>query len=62
MSLYRNGQADEMTTILLTFPRSKELGGDAHGVAETSMRTTPNPDKKRTAGPACRIQGDKGEV
>ncbi|KAH0291907.1 NAD(P)-binding protein, partial [Aureobasidium sp. EXF-3399] len=54
--------ADEMTTMLVTFPRSSELGGDAHGIATTAFRTTPDPDGKGSAGPAIRIQGDKGEV
>lgn len=45
-----------MTTILLTFPRSKEQGGDAHAIVAT------DPDGKTSAGPAVRIQGDKGEV
>jgi dihydrodiol dehydrogenase / D-xylose 1-dehydrogenase (NADP) len=54
--------ADEMTTMLLTFPRSSELGGDAHGIATTAFRTSPDPDGKGNAGPAIRVQGDKGEI
>ncbi|KAF2088714.1 dimeric dihydrodiol dehydrogenase [Saccharata proteae CBS 121410] len=54
------GEADEQTTMLLTFPRSK--GGSAHAVAITGMRTAVDPDGKGSAGPACRVQGDKGEV
>jgi len=54
--------ADEMTTALLVFPRSEKLGGDAHGIATTTMRTSSDPDGKGTAGPAIRIQGDKGEI
>lgn len=54
--------ADESTMMLLTFPRSKELGGPAHGVAMTSMRVDADPDSKGTAGPAIRIYGDKGEI
>lgn len=50
---------DELTTMLLTFPREKE--GDAHGIATTSMRVATDPNKKGEA-PAVRIQGDKGEV
>lgn len=61
MKLYPTG-ADEMTTMLLTFPRRKELGGDAHAVAMTAMRAAVDPDGKGTAGPAVRIQGEKGEV
>ena len=51
---------DESTTMLLTFPR--ESGGDAHGVATTSIRVATDPDGKGTTGPAVRIRGDKGEV
>lgn len=58
---YHTG-ADEQTTMILNFPRSKELGGDAHGIATTSMRVSVDPDGKGTAGPAIRVQGDKGEV
>ncbi|KPI36249.1 Trans-1,2-dihydrobenzene-1,2-diol dehydrogenase [Cyphellophora attinorum] len=59
MQKYRLG-TDEMTTVLLTFPRSE--GGDAHGIATTSIRVASDPDGKRTAGPCVRIQGDRGEV
>lgn len=54
--------ADEMTTAMLVFPRSDKLGGDAHGIATTTMRTSSDPDGKGTAGPAIRVQGDKGEI
>ena len=53
--------ADEQTTMLLRFPRSKELGGDAHGVAMTSLRVNADPDGKGTV-PAVRVQGTKGEI
>ncbi|KAJ9638757.1 hypothetical protein H2201_005750 [Coniosporium apollinis] len=62
MKLYPPTGADEMTTMLLTFPRRKELGGDAHAIATTAMRAATDPDGKSTAGPAVRIQGEKGEV
>lgn len=61
MSLYKTG-VDEKTTVLLTFPRAKELGGDAHAVATTSLLVTGDPDGKNTAGPGCRVQGEKGEI
>ena len=51
---------DESTTILLTFPR--ESGGDAHGIATTSLRVATDPDRKGTTGPAVRVKGDEGEV
>ena len=56
---YKSG-ADEHTSMLLTFPR--EEGGDAHGIATTSMRVAADPDGKGTAGPAIRVQGSEGEV
>ena len=59
---YAKTGADEQTTMLLVFPRSAEKGGDIHGVALTSMRTAADPDGKGSAGPAIRVQGDKGEV
>lgn len=54
--------ADDMTSMLLVFPRSADKGGDMHGVATTGMRTAADPDGKGTAGPAMRVQGDLGEV
>jgi len=58
---YKTG-ADELTSALLVFPRSDKLGGDAHGYATTSFRTSSDPDGKGSVGPAIRVQGDKGEV
>ncbi|KAI9713690.1 MAG: hypothetical protein M1828_001379 [Chrysothrix sp. TS-e1954] len=56
---YRTG-ADEMTTMLLTFPRAGK--GAAHGVASTGIRTASNTDGKNSNGPSVRIVGDKGEL
>lgn len=53
---------DEMSTVLLTFPRSEAAGGDAHAVASTSIKLATDPDKKGTAGPAVRVQGTEGEI
>ncbi|MCJ1477537.1 hypothetical protein MMC13_006209 [Lambiella insularis] len=61
MNLYRTG-VDEKTTILLTFPRPKEMGGDAHAIATTSIVVSGDPDGKGSAGPCVRVQGEKGEV
>jgi len=61
MRKYHTG-TDEQTSMLLVFPRSEKYGGDAHGFATTGMRTAADPDGKGTAGPAIRVQGDKGEV
>lgn len=61
MKKYRTG-VDEMSTVLLTFPRPEEQGGDAHATAQTSIRAATDPDKKGSAGPSIRIQGDKGEM
>ncbi|MCJ1378161.1 hypothetical protein MMC17_001257 [Xylographa soralifera] len=61
MNHFRTG-ADEQTTILLDFPRPKEMGGNAHAIATTAIVVSGDPDGKGTAGPGARIQGDKGEV
>lgn len=60
MQSYGPTGADEMTTILLSFPRHGK--GDAHAVASTGMRTASDVDGKGTSGPAITIQGDKGEI
>ncbi|KAK8195267.1 hypothetical protein HDK77DRAFT_164301 [Phyllosticta capitalensis] len=55
------GAADELTTILLTFPRPKT--GDVHAVATTGIKYASDPvGDKTTAGPACRVHGEKGEI
>lgn len=58
MRKYKLG-TDEQTSMIVTFPRKE---GDAHGIATTGMRTAADPDDKGTAGPAIRIQGEKGEI
>ncbi|KAF2153258.1 dimeric dihydrodiol dehydrogenase [Myriangium duriaei CBS 260.36] len=58
---YHTG-VDEASHVLLTFPRSKEQGGDAVGYATTCIRLASDPDGKGSAGPCIRIYGDKGEV
>ncbi|KAF2707184.1 NAD(P)-binding protein [Pleomassaria siparia CBS 279.74] len=55
------GSADESTTIVLTFPRSAEAGGDAHAIATTSLRVATAPGGKEDV-PGIRIQGPKGEI
>ncbi|CZR53979.1 related to dimeric dihydrodiol dehydrogenase [Phialocephala subalpina] len=51
--------ADESTSMILQFPGQKSMG-----IATTSMRvaTTPDGEGSPAAGPACRIQGTKGEI
>ncbi len=51
--------ADESTSMILHFPGQKSMG-----IATTSMRvaTTPDGEGSSAAGPACRIQGTKGEI
>lgn len=51
--------ADETTSILLQWPGQKSMG-----IATTSLRvaTTPDGEGSTAAGPACRIQGTKGEI
>ena len=53
--------ADEASTIVLSFPRSDEAGGDAHAVATTSLRVATVPGGKADV-PSIRIQGPKGEI
>ena len=50
---------DELTTMLLTFPRPE---GDAHGIATTALRVGSDPGSTGQGGPSVRIQGSKGEV
>jgi dihydrodiol dehydrogenase / D-xylose 1-dehydrogenase (NADP) len=56
---YPQTGVDEMTTMLLSFPRKE---GDAHAVATTQFRAASDVDGKGTSGPAVRVQGDKGEL
>jgi dihydrodiol dehydrogenase / D-xylose 1-dehydrogenase (NADP) len=57
------GGADETSTVLLRFPRSEKQGGDAHGVAMTSIRIAADPagGDEHTI-PTIRISGSKGEI
>jgi len=57
----QTGSADETTTIVLTFPRPAEAGGDAHAIATTSLRVATAPGGTDDA-PSIRIQGPKGEI
>ena len=54
---------DAMTTILMDFPRDEADGGNAHGIASSSLwlsnDAVPAPDR---LPPAVRIQGPKGEI
>ncbi|KAF2429288.1 dimeric dihydrodiol dehydrogenase [Tothia fuscella] len=61
MKKYDVTGSDEMTTIMLEFPRSEENGGTAHGIATTSIRVATKFEGE-TAGPSVRIQGPKGEI
>ena len=58
--------ADEMTTMLLEFPKSAPTGKfKAHAVATTAMRVhfdPANKEDKSEQTPAVRVQGDKGEL
>lgn len=55
------GKADEHSTMILNFPRSKEEGGDAHAVATTSLRVATSPGQNQDT-PCVRVQGPKGEI
>lgn len=54
--------ADETTTIVLSFPRPEEAGGEAHAIATTSLRVATTPGSEAAAPPGIRIQGPKGEI
>lgn len=54
-------KADEHSTAILSFPRSKEAGGEAHAVATTSLRIATSPGQNNDV-PCVRIQGAKGEI
>ena len=51
--------ADGQTTILLTFPRPD---GEVHAIATASLYVDSDPSNDGAAGPAARIQGEKGEL
>jgi dihydrodiol dehydrogenase / D-xylose 1-dehydrogenase (NADP) len=53
--------ADETTTIVLSFPRSEEAGGEAHAIATTSLRIATSPGRNNDT-PGIRIQGANGEI
>jgi predicted dehydrogenase len=54
---YEKTGADEMTSMILQFPKHKSMG-----IALTSLRVATDPDDGNTAGAAIRIQGTKGEI
>ncbi|KAF2441387.1 NAD(P)-binding protein [Karstenula rhodostoma CBS 690.94] len=53
--------ADETTTIVLSFPRPADAGGDAHAIATTSIRVATSPAGNQDI-PGIRIQGPDGEI
>ncbi|ROW06431.1 hypothetical protein VMCG_04305 [Cytospora schulzeri] len=56
MNKYTTG-ADENTTLVVSFPKHKQMG-----IATTGLRVASDIDEKGTAGPAMRIQGTEGEI
>ena len=54
--------ADEMTSILLTFPHAPHNPNPAHGIALTNFRVGTDVDGKGTSKPCIRIQGRQGEI
>ena len=62
ISKYPKTGADEMTSILLSFPSGPSGAPYAHGIATTNIRVAADPDGRGSAGPAIRIQGTKGEI
>jgi predicted dehydrogenase len=53
--------ADELTTIILEFPRDDKLGGTAHAIATCGCSFATAPGKNADA-PSIKISGTKGEV
>ncbi|KAI1107335.1 NAD(P)-binding protein [Jackrogersella minutella] len=49
--------ADEMTNIILQFPKHKSMG-----IAMTTLRVPTNTDGHNSGGPAIKIQGPRGEI
>ncbi|KAL1967257.1 hypothetical protein VTN77DRAFT_3303 [Rasamsonia byssochlamydoides] len=65
MSPYHLTGADEATTMLITFPTttpSNLPNRTSHAVAMTHLRIATDPDGNKSAQPAIRIQGTKGEI
>ncbi|KAL9614122.1 MAG: hypothetical protein Q9167_001407 [Letrouitia subvulpina] len=72
MTPYHATGADEMTSMILTFPNAPGPGPvgtpdgssvhAAHGIALTTLRVASDPDRRNSARPAIRIQGTKGEI
>ncbi|KAI1805746.1 NAD(P)-binding protein [Daldinia bambusicola] len=54
---YASTGADELTSVILQFPRH-----NAQGIALTSLRIATNTDGHNSGGPAIKIQGTKGEI
>jgi predicted dehydrogenase len=62
ISKYPKTGADEMTSILLSFPSGPGGASYAHGIATTALRVATNESSSAAAKPAIRIQGSKGEI
>ncbi|KIW04251.1 uncharacterized protein PV09_04556 [Verruconis gallopava] len=58
---YSQTGADELTTMILEFPRDEKLGGPAHAVATTGCIVASMPGDNRET-PSVRISGTKGEI
>ncbi|KAG6321946.1 D-xylose 1-dehydrogenase (NADP(+)) [Claviceps purpurea] len=56
MNKYHTG-ADENTSVICQFPRTKAIG-----IATASLRVGTSPHGQKTAAPAIRIQGSRGEI
>lgn len=63
-TIYPSTGADESTTIALQFPSSppSALNAPAQAIAMTNLRVATDPDERKSAGPAIRIQGTKAEI
>jgi predicted dehydrogenase len=54
---YEKTGADEMTSMILQFPKNKSMG-----IALTSLRVATDPDEAKNPSAAIRIQGTNGEI
>ena len=63
MNLIPDTKADEMTSMIITFPKSTPTGKtSAQAIVTTSMNISHDPDGSHSSGPAIRIQGTEGEI
>ncbi len=62
LAKYPKTGSDEMTSMLLDFPKGPAGARYAQGIATTNLRVATDPDGHNSVGPSIRIQGTKGEI